>query len=69
MSNTITTLRDVQENDELIQAILDSGKIGQLCRKGRTVYYANLEPLHLGLTVEGTTRFDVAAKLLSHASR
>ncbi len=66
---SITTLRDVQDKDLLIEAIIDSGDIGTLCRNGRTIYYANLAPLHLGMTVEGATKTEVARKVLSHNSR
>jgi hypothetical protein len=63
------TLRDIQEEDTLIEAILASGDIGQLVRNGRTIYYANLRPLHLGNTVEGATKYEVARKLLTIAQR
>lgn len=65
----MTTLRDIQEQDQLIQAIIDSGEIGQLCRNGRTIYYATLRPMHLGITVEGATKLDVARRVLAHNSR
>ena len=64
---TLTTLRDLQEKDALIQSWMESGKIGQLIRKGRTIYYANLEPLQMGLTVEGATQLDVARKLYAQS--
>jgi hypothetical protein len=67
MKNQITTLRDVQEKDALIQSWLDSDAIGVLCRNGVPIYYANLRPLHLGVTVEGATRLDVARKLYVHS--
>lgn len=63
------TLRDYQEEDTLLESIMESGDIGTLVRNGRTIYYANLRPLHLGLTVEGATKLDVARKLLDHANR
>lgn len=62
-SSRITTLRDLHEQDALVEAILESNRIGMLNRSGRTIYYANLYPLHLGQTVEGKTRYEVAVKV------
>lgn len=65
----IFTLRDAIAEKAQLMAILESGDIGELCRNGRPVYYANLSPLSEGRTVEGKTRAEVARKLLEHANR
>lgn len=59
------TLRDYQEEDALIEAIVESNRIGCLVRKGRTVFYATLQPLSLGVMVEGASKVEVARKLLA----
>lgn len=69
MTLQIKTLRDINEERDLIQGWLDSDKIGTLVRKGRTIYYATLEPMHLGVIVEGATKLDVARKLYAHSIR
>lgn len=63
------TIQDLLNEDILLESIMESGDIGTLCRKGRTIYYANLLPLHLGNTVEGSTKLEVARKLLTIANR
>ena len=63
------TLRDIQNEDAMLEAILDGNEIGTLIREGRTIFYANLKPLHLGVTVEGANQLDVARRLLAHVSR
>lgn len=65
MNDNITTLRDIQEQDEAIEYWLETDRIGTLCRNGRTVYYANVD-YRLGLTLEGDTREDVARKLFRY---
>jgi hypothetical protein len=59
------TLKDIQSEDAMLEAILDGNEIGTLIRDGRTIYYANLKPLHLGVTVEGATELDVARRILA----
>lgn len=68
-NKAIMTLRDVQEFDATVEAYLVSDDIGTVIRNGRTIYYANLRPLHLGLTIEGNTRAEVAIRLAKHAHR
>lgn len=64
-TTTITTLRDVQDQDAGIEYWIESDRIGTLCREGRTVYYATVHYM-AGLTLEGATREDVARKLYRH---
>lgn len=63
------TIRDIQNEDALLEAIIESDRIGALMRNGRIVYYANLRPLGRGNTVEGATKLDVARKLLDIENR
>ena len=58
------TLRDYQRFNQLVQSFLDSGQIGELCRKGRPVFYAYLQN---GQYVESLIRNVVAGKLAVEA--
>lgn len=66
LSAGVTTLRQVQELDNLVQSWLDSDVIGTLCRQGRTIFYAVLSGTDCQ-TVEGVSRTDVARKLVAHS--
>ena len=59
------TLRDIQNEDALIEAILDSNDIGELMKKGYKAYYA----IRDGIVFEGATRLHVARRLLAYANR
>jgi hypothetical protein len=64
-SSDVVTLRNLRERNALINSWLESDKIGQLIRNGRTIYYAILD----GITFEGASRFIVACKLYAHSVR
>lgn len=66
MSTSITTVRDIMAADEMIEAIIESNDIGQLCRKGRTIYYAYSTDRSY---VEGVSKVDVARKVLALNSK
>ena len=59
MTSQIKTIRDQQDEDALIESWMESDKIGQLIRDGRTIYYAIIN----GLPFEGATRYEVACEL------
>lgn len=59
-TKTITTLRDMQERDALIEATMDAPEIGELCRKGKAVFYCYID----GVYFERYTRAEIAAKIV-----
>ena len=61
----MTTLRDIQNEDALIEAILENNSIGELIRKGSKMFYA----IRDGVEFYGATRLHVARQLLAHANR
>lgn len=57
------TIRDATKFSDLAETFLESGMIGELCRKGKQVFYAFYE--NYTLYCEGQTKTQVAYKLAS----
>jgi hypothetical protein len=59
--NKPQTLQDAFKFYDLVESFLDSGIIGELCRKGKKVFYAYYE--NYTLYYEGQSKIQVAYKL------
>ena len=59
------TFRDIQNEDAMIEAILESNSIGELIRNGSKMFYA----IRDGVEFYGATRLHIARQLLAYANR
>jgi hypothetical protein len=55
MTKTIRTIRDEIEHSDRVEFLGNSAAVGEICRKGRTLFYAYVN----GILTERHTRYEL----------